>query len=752
MRAKILIIVLILLVIGAGGYMYYYFYTPDISMQFEENKQEVINPSRGFYYQVDTSKEKLPKAIAENQIKIVLLTFDLKEEKTNTISENKMKELKTSLEKIKEQELKIIFRAAYGFSSEDAYTDPNDIEIIVSHIRQIAPLLNFYKENILCVQAGFLGPWGEWHDSNLLGENEEKNTIVRNRVIFEWLSCLEKPLKVNVRRPRFIRDAMAAGIDESRLGIHNDALLAGDSDMGTYDDKEYTRQQELNWMRKNIKNGINGGEMPQISEYTKAEKAILEFEKIHLTYLNSTYNKEVLEDWKKRKIGEESAYDVISRRLGYRLSLKECRINSNIHIGILNKIFNTQKIRIALTLQNTGFAPMPEQYKAYIIVENEKETAFYLLEQEKEEGIDLGETKFWTEIKLSDFYSNKKSESKVLKLGILITDSLNLDSKNNRIELANDKLIWDKGINYFGEYQLQNKKYIFNNNGYEKVYENQTKIGNKTEIETETKIENKTNMEAETQLEEKSEKMQMIIFKIGKADAILLRSKEETVLIDTGEEEDADEILDYLEQIGETKIDYLILTHFDKDHVGGADKILEKIEVGQIYQPDYENDSKEYKEYQKMVKKEEILVKQLTETIKFNCGDMKICIYPPIKKNYEEKNDFSMITSVTYGQNKFLFAGDAEEERLKEFIEESENIEELKHDFLKVPHHGRYNNQLESFFEKINPSYAVITCSAKNPPDDEVISLLEQKETKVFLTRNGNIYINSDGENISIYQ
>lgn len=718
---RAVLICFFIVIVGITSYLYYLLQTTKITIEFEESKKNIINPSRGFYYQMDTSSPKLSKKIEENQIQLILLTFDLKEETGYAISDEKMEELKESLQRIKDANLKVIFRAAYGFDSEDVYKDPSDIEIILNHINQIAPILNEYKDSMLCVQAGFLGPWGEWHHSNLLGEDEEKNKKIRNQIIANWLAKLEKSITINVRRPRFIRDAIEAGLDGNRLGIHNDALLAGDNDMGTYDDVDYTRKQELEWMNQSLSLGKNGGEMPCISEYTEAENAILEFEQLHLTYLNSTYNKEVLEDWKQQQINGESVYDIISRRLGYRLSLKECTFNDDIQYNFISQFLDLQEIKMDITLQNTGFAPVPIGYQIYIVADTGEEMSFYPVEWE-EDSIAVGENKFQARINLSDFYKERSQVADVIKIGILVTT--NPEENNSRIQFANDELTWEDGINYIGQYERQNQKYVFNTSGF----------GN-------------TSRELE-EIFEVSE-MNLVIFKIGKADSIFLQSKGESILIDTGEDEDATEILEYLNKIGEKKIDYMILTHFDKDHVGGADKLLERLEVSHVYQPNYETDSKQYKEYKKAIKNRNTMVHKVMAHTTIECGDMVAYIYPPKKNQYEDKNDFSLVTSIIHGENTFLFTGDAEEERLIELMEEKK---ELQHMFLKVPHHGRYNDQLENFLSVVNPSYAVITCSTKNPPDDEVLSSLSKNKVETYLTLDGMVYVTSDGEDITIIQ
>ncbi len=85
--------------------------------------------------------------------------------------------------------------------------------------------------------------------------------------------------------------------------------------------------------------------------------------------------------------------------------------------------------------------------------------------------------------------------------------------------------------------------------------------------------------------------------KAGKADAIVLWQGTEALLIDTGEDEDGEKLLSYMKSWGIKTVSAMIITHFDKDHVGGADHILESMGAERILQPDYEGDGKQYRQY-----------------------------------------------------------------------------------------------------------------------------------------------------------
>ena len=113
-----------------------------------------------------------------------------------------------------------------------------------------------------------------------------------------------------------------------------------------------------------------------------------------------------------------------------------------------------------------------------------------------------------------------------------------------------------------------------------------------------------------------------------------------------------------------------------------------------------------------------------------------------------KSNDYSIIVGVDYGKYRFLFTGDAEDERMKEFIEEDTG----NYTFLKMAHHRIYNDEVGKFLESVSPSYAAITCSYFMYPDRKLISLLNEQKIKTFYTSSGDISIKSDGENIYFIQ
>lgn len=239
------------------------------------------------------------------------------------------------------------------------------------------------------------------------------------------------------------------------------------------------------------------------------------------------------------------------------------------------------------------------------------------------------------------------------------------------------------------------------------------------------------------------------ILKVGQADAIIMQTQNHSIIIDCGEEDDGDEVVEYLQENNISNVDYIFITHFDKDHVGGFPEVMANVTASNIYVPNYEGNNDEYDAYLETVEKKSLDITALDEDITFTVDDVLFEVSTPKKQSYSEgDNDFSLVISITHGENTFLFTGDAEGDRLTEVI----SAFGRQCDFLKVPHHGKYNKNTKRFITTIKPTYSAICDSDKNPAEDETVSILEFVESKIYSTKNGNISVSSDGKEIKIVQ
>lgn len=178
-----------------------------------------------------------------------------------------------------------------------------------------------------------------------------------------------------------------------------------------------------------------------------------------------------------------------------------------------------------------------------------------------------------------------------------------------------------------------------------------------------------------------------------------------------------DVIIPYLHNLGINKIDALIITHGDLDHIGGAKDILKKISVDKIYLNSYENTKLETE----LEKYKPIHIAKVN--IKLGINNLRF-----LNEANSNENEDSLVLYINLGGYNFLFMGDA-----GHVVEEK--LPNLKVDVLKVGHHGSKNSTSKNFIDKINPKYSIISTGLKNRyghPHKEVLDIL--KDTKIYRT------------------
>ena len=271
---------------------------------------------------------------------------------------------------------------------------------------------------------------------------------------------------------------------------------------------------------------------------------------------------------------------------------------------------------------------------------------------------------------------------------------------------------------------------------------------------TEDALESATTAEptpaVETDTSDIASSLIITALKAGAADSFVLLSENHVTVIDTGLDKKADDFVSFLKEQGVTRIDELIITHFDKDHVGGADYIINNFGVENVYTTYHSKDSDDITEYLEALEAKGLTETTVTEKTTWTADGITYTIYPPEKTSYadSESNNSSLVIRVTVGENSMLFAGDAEEERIAELIK----TEDLGSTIIKMPHHGRLASNTSELIDYVNPEYAIITSSKGEPEDQEVLDMLTANGTKTYLTRDGDITIILDETGVTIMQ
>ena len=241
--------------------------------------------------------------------------------------------------------------------------------------------------------------------------------------------------------------------------------------------------------------------------------------------------------------------------------------------------------------------------------------------------------------------------------------------------------------------------------------------------------------------------LEVTIFNAGKADAILLTTPSSAVLIDCGGKNFGKTILEELAARGIERIDVLILSHFDRDHVGGAAVVIAGVEVDRVLQSNCPQDSGAMEKYLRSLRKTGLEPETVRETLSFTLDGVLYTVDPPLRESYDSdaSNNSSLIVTVEHGDNRLVFMGDAGTARIAEYLAASP----APCAFLKVPHHGQKEKLLDALLAALRPAYAAVTCSAQEPEASSTAKLLEASGATVFYTRLGAIRIRSDGKTLS---
>lgn len=248
-----------------------------------------------------------------------------------------------------------------------------------------------------------------------------------------------------------------------------------------------------------------------------------------------------------------------------------------------------------------------------------------------------------------------------------------------------------------------------------------------------------------------SDRLTVEILSIGKADCSILTDGTHTAVIDCGTADDGGAVLDALARLGAERIDLLIVSHYDKDHVGGAADVLRGIEVGELIEPDYEPENPgaaAYTAYREAAAGCGVSVTRVSGQAVRQLGRASLTIRGADGKVYEKNadNNASLLVEVEHEGNRLLFAGDVEKQRIADLLDEGVG----PCDFLKVPHHGQYNARLPALFEALRPRYAAITCSEDAPPDADTLDALADAGCEVFLTTDGAVTLISSRAGLTV--
>lgn len=241
---------------------------------------------------------------------------------------------------------------------------------------------------------------------------------------------------------------------------------------------------------------------------------------------------------------------------------------------------------------------------------------------------------------------------------------------------------------------------------------------------------------------------------VGQGDSTFIQLPNgQVLLIDAGEKDQGEKVVNYIKQFGYTHLDYVVATHPHSDHIGGLPAVLDNFTVGKFYMPKLAEESiPTTQTYLNLLEKLD------EKNIEVNTARAGIYMLQewntvaefigPREEYYDDLNNYSARILLRHGGRSFMFLGDSEREG------ESEILEDVMIEVLKLSHHGSNTSSSDKFLRRVRPDIAIISCGADNEyghPHEEVLQRVEDRDAQLYRTDlDGTIIIKTDGVNLDV--
>jgi len=243
---------------------------------------------------------------------------------------------------------------------------------------------------------------------------------------------------------------------------------------------------------------------------------------------------------------------------------------------------------------------------------------------------------------------------------------------------------------------------------------------------------------------------------VGQGDAMLIRTPEQTILIDTGDVDERDKFLACLRKEGVKTIDKLIITHPHADHIGGAAVVFKEFTVKEVYDNGQATSTNLYRTYLKTIRDKKIAYKHLSagDELDFG-GGMVFKVFSPTKEMVQSGDDLngnSIVGRLVYNDFSMLFTGDSTADAEKNMLKTFGSA--LQSTVFKSPHHGSKSSSSTAYLKAVAPEAVFISLGAGNEyghPHTVTLNKYEKQHCKVYRTDlDGTIALQSDGKKYTI--
>ncbi|NLJ78387.1 MAG: MBL fold metallo-hydrolase [Tissierellia bacterium] len=238
---------------------------------------------------------------------------------------------------------------------------------------------------------------------------------------------------------------------------------------------------------------------------------------------------------------------------------------------------------------------------------------------------------------------------------------------------------------------------------------------------------------------------------VGQGDSTFIEFPNgKTSLIDAGTRGAGDRVVEYINDLGIDKIDYLIATHPHEDHIGGLPEVIRNFDVNRVYMPEKTTNTLIFEELLLELENKDLTIHLAKGgDVIIDGGKLKYSILAPNTDNYSGLNDFSIVTKIEYGYNSIIITGDAEKNSEREMVELGYD---LAADVLRIGHHGGKTSSMEEFLIAVDPDYSIISVGKGNTyghPHRETLNRLQKIDSQIMRTDElGDIILISDGKEL----
>ena len=224
---------------------------------------------------------------------------------------------------------------------------------------------------------------------------------------------------------------------------------------------------------------------------------------------------------------------------------------------------------------------------------------------------------------------------------------------------------------------------------------------------------------------------------VGQGNCSLITLGDQAILVDAGEVGTAQKTINYIKNLGVDELDCVIVTHPHSDHMGALTKILYEFKIKDLIMPEIPEKiiptTKTYERFLTAVSDNADNVIPAKAGSTYSYGEMKLEIFAPLH-DYDDLNDMSVVSRISYGETSVMFTGDATNEVEKDLLNQKKNYSA---DLLNVGHHGSKTSSSLKWLKTVNPQYAVICCGSGNDyghPHKVVTDRLDKLSIKYFRT------------------